>query len=184
MAAESLKIFKALADQSRLLIIGALMEKPQYVEALAEMLEISASTVSFHLKKLEEVELVYSVKEQYYAVYHLKQDLFDKTLTDLIYVEDVEKQAQEERIEKYRKSVIESFFEYGKLKAIPVQRKKKRIVLEEIAKAFEKGKVYTEKEVNIIIADFNDDFCTIRRDMISEGLFQRDNGMYWLVKES
>jgi ArsR family transcriptional regulator, arsenate/arsenite/antimonite-responsive transcriptional repressor len=183
MAAESLKIFKALADQSRLLIVSALMEKPQYVEALAEMLQVSASTVSFHLKKLEEAELVYSVKEQYYANYHLKQEIFNSTLTDLIYVEDVEKQAQEERIEKYRQGVIEAFFEYGKLKAIPVQRKKKRIVLEEMAKSFEKGKIYTEKEVNITIADFNDDFCTIRRDMISEGIFERDKGMYWLVEK-
>ena len=33
--------------------------------------------------------------------------------------------------------------------------------------------IYTEREVNIILADFNDDFCTLRRDMISEGLLER-----------
>ena len=74
--------------------------------------------------------------------------------------------------------VIESFFEYGKLKAIPSQRKKERIVLEEMVKAFAFDKDYTEREVNIIIADFHDDFCTIRRDMISEGLLERDNMLY------
>ena len=50
---------------------------------------------------------------------------------------------------------------------------------EEIAKVFESGRRYTEREVNIIIADFHDDFCTIRRDMISEGLLDRENGQYW-----
>lgn len=49
-------------------------------------------------------------------------------------------------------------------------------MLEEIAKAFEEGKIYSEREVNIIIADFHDDFCTIRRDMISEGLMTRMTG--------
>ncbi len=77
-----------------------------------------------------------------------------------------------------RKKVIDSFFEYGKLKSIPTQQKKQRIVLEEIAKAFDKDRSYTEREVNIIIADFNDDFCTIRKNMVSEGLFTRDKGSY------
>ena len=62
-----------------------------------------------------------------------------------------------------------------------MQRKKERIILEEIAKSFEVGKVYTEREVNIIIADFHDDFCTIRRDMISEKIMAREDGKYWLV---
>ena len=70
------------------------------------------------------------------------------------------------------------FFEYGKLKAIPSRKKKKRIVLEKIAESFETGRDYAEREVNIIIADFHDDFCTIRRDMIGEGLLTRDHGIY------
>lgn len=65
-----------------------------------------------------------------------------------------------------------------KLKSLPVQRKKRKIVLEEIAQKFEEGKVYPEREVNIIIADFHDDFCTIRRDMVDEGILARDNGFY------
>ena len=78
---------------------------------------------------------------------------------------------------------IDAFFEYGKLKAIPAQRKKERIVLEVIADQFEYDRIYTEREVNIIIADFHDDFCTIRRDMISEGLLDRDTKGYWRLKE-
>ena len=92
--------------------------------------------------------------------------------------ESEEKKLQKERDEAYRKKVIDSFFEYGKLKSIPSQRKKELIVLEEIAKAFETGRDYTEREVNIIIADYNDDFCTIRRDMISEGILTRNKMIY------
>lgn len=36
--------------------------------------------------------------------------------------------------------------------------------------------------MNLIIADFHDDFCTIRRDMVSERLLERDGRGYWRVK--
>lgn len=79
--------------------------------------------------------------------------------------------------------MLESFFEYGKLKNIPVQRKKRLIILKEICKNFEMGRKYTEKEVNLIIADYHDDFCTIRREMIAEKLMERDGRHYWRIWE-
>jgi len=74
--------------------------------------------------------------------------------------------------------VISAFFEYGKLKSIPAQRKKERICLEEIAKVFEVGKNYEEAEVNEKIEAFFEDYCTIRRDMISEGIMKREGTTY------
>lgn len=178
---DSIKLFKALADQSRLLIISALMEEPLYVEVLAERLQLSVSTISFHLKKLEDAGIVYSTREQYYVIYHLEQEIFDKTLREVLKVEEKEKKVQEERVENYHNKVISTFIEYGKLKSIPVQRKKRRIILEQIAKSFEEGREYTEKEVNIALADYHEDFCTLRREMVAERIFERENGMYRLV---
>jgi len=34
---------------------------------------------------------------------------------------------------------------------------------------------------NLIIADFHDDFCTIRRDMVGEQLLDRDAKGYWRI---
>lgn len=175
------KIFKALADQSRLNIIHALMEKPMYVEVLAERLDLSSATISFHLKKLEEVGLVYSVKEQYYVIYHLSEELLNKSLKQFLKVEDLEVREQVEREQQYREKVIDSFFEYGKLKSIPVQQKKRRIILDEVAKKFEPGKVYSEREVNWIISEIHEDFCTLRRWMVDEGIFQREHNEYTLT---
>ena len=176
---EKIKIFKALADKSRLMIINNLLEGPMYVELLAERLGISPSTVSFHLKKLEEVKLVRSKKEQYYVVYSLNKEILSVPLSDLIKIVDTEENIQKERENKYKTSVIEAFFQYGKLISIPVQRKKRKIVLDEIAKKFEKGRQYSEKEVNIIIADFNDDFCTIRREMVAFKILDCKDNIYW-----
>lgn len=179
---EPIKIFKCLADKSRLLIINNLINEPMYVELLAERLGLTPSTISFHLKKLEEAQIVYSTKEQYYVVYNINEGILKGSLLDLIKSDEKQSNTQEKREAEYRKKVVEAFFEYGKLKSIPVQQKKKRIILEEIAKSFEPDRKYTEREVNIIIADFHDDFCTIRRDMISEKILQRENGIYEMVK--
>lgn len=181
MEKDCIKIFKCLGDKSRILIINNLIECPMYVELLSERLNLAPSTISFHLKKLEEVKLVYSVKEQYYVVYHLNNDMLSLRLNDLINVVQPEKDVQTEREDQYKKSVINAFFEYGKLKSIPAAQKKRRIVLEEIAKKFELDKSYPEREVNIIIADFHDDFCTIRREMIAFKIMQRDHNIYKLV---
>lgn len=111
-------------------------------------------------------------------MYALEDTLFRTTILELILEKSDEEDLQAQRDEAYRQKVLKTFFEYGKLKAIPTQKKKERIVLEEIVKAFETGRSYTEREVNIILADFHDDFCTLRRDMIGEGLMTRDQQIY------
>lgn len=182
---KAILLFKCLADKSRLQILKSLAIEDMYVERLAERLGITAPTVSFHLKKLADAGAVTSYKSQYYMMYSLNKEIFETSILEIIREKSDEADLQAQRDAGYRQKVIDAFFEYGKLKAIPTQRKKERIVLEEIARAFEYDRIYTEREVNIIIADFHDDFCTIRRDMIAEGLLGREagGGGYWRVKE-
>lgn len=175
-----IQLFKCLADKSRLQILKSLCEEPMYVERIASRLGLTPPTISFHLKKLEEAGIVKSQKDQYYMIYSINEEILNAKILDLIKKESNEKEIQEERELEYRKKVIDSFFSYGKLTSIPVQRKKERIILEEIAKGFELGHIYTEREVNIIIADYHDDFCTLRRDMVAEKLLVRDDKGYQL----
>lgn len=178
---QAIALFKCLADKSRLQILKSLAIEDMYVERLAERLGITAPTVSFHLKKLADVGAVRSYKSQYYMMYSLCEDVFQTTMLDIIREKSDEAGLQEKRDGEYRQKVIDAFFEYGKLKSIPAQRKKRRIVYEVIVEAFEKGKIYTEREANIMIADFHDDFCTIRREMIGERLLDREGNRYWRI---
>lgn len=177
----AIQLFKCLSDKSRLQILKSLTIEDMYVERLAERLNLTASTISFHLKKLTDAGAVSSYKSQYYTMYSLNRDIFETTILEIIQEKSAEADVQAQRDEQYRNKVIDSFFEYGKLKSIPAQRKKKRIILEVIARAFESDRVYSEREVNLLIADFHDDFCTIRRDMISEHILMRDETGYRLL---
>ena len=178
----ALKLFKCLSDTSRLRIVQSLTQGEMYTELLAERLGLTPSTVSFHMKKLEDAGLVVSRKDQYYTVYSLNRDVLEKTLYEVAASEPDQADEQQKREEEYRGKVIRAFFEYGRLRSIPVQRKKKLICYEQIASRFEIGRVYEEKEVNEIILSFHEDYCTIRRDMISEGIFRRDGSRYTRLK--
>ena len=178
---EAIALFKALADKSRLQILKSLAMEDMYVERLAQRLDLTPATISFHLKKLAQAGAVSSYKSQYYTMYALNREILNTGILDLILEKSDEAETQAQRDAAYRQKVIDSFFEYGKLKSIPVQRKKERVILEFLAEKFEFDRIYTEREVNLIIADFHDDFCTLRRDMISEKLLDRNRDGYWRV---
>ena len=176
-------VFKCLSDTSRINIISALRSGESYGELLAQRLGLSASTLSFHMKKLEEAGLVTSRKEQYYTIYTLNEPITQLRLVDLIHSECPEEDdTAQQREDAYRQKVLEAFFDGEQLRSIPVQRKKKLIVLQKIAESFTPGIVYDEAAVSEIIERFHPDYCTLRRDMISEGIFTRENGQYVRMK--
>ena len=154
--AEAIRLFKCLSDKSRIQILKSLAIEDMYVERLSERLGLSAPTISFHLKKLSDAGAVTSYKSQYYMMYSLNQNIFKISILDILKEQSDEADLQQQRDIEYRQKVIDTFFEYGKLKSIPAQQKKKRIVLEVIAQAFEYDRIYSEREVNILIANFHD----------------------------
>jgi len=65
------KSFKAIADESRLRILGMLKGKTLCVCEIAEVLGLAQSTVSRHLKILEESGLVHREKDGLWVAYSL-----------------------------------------------------------------------------------------------------------------
>ncbi len=180
---EAIRVFKCLSDASRINIIAALRGGEAYGELLAERLGLSPSTLSFHMKKLEEAGLVTSRKEQYYTVYALREEAVRLRIADMIPAGSPEEEdAARKREDAYRRKVLDAFFDGERLLSIPVQRKKKQIILRKIAESIEPGLVYDEAAISEIIERFHPDYCTLRRDMVSEGILTREGGKYTRVK--
>lgn len=174
---EKLELLKLLADETRLEILNILLKEDSYVEKISCELSLTPATICYHLKKMESAGVVNCSRSQFYIIYSLNREIFDKPLFELIKKDDEVIDTEE----KYKKEVISHFFKYGRLIQIPTQRKKREIVLKEIAKQFENGKKYDEKLVNEIIHQFHDDHCTIRREMIAFGIMAREKETYWLI---
>ena len=173
---EKLQLLKVLADETRLAILNILLREDSYVEKIACELSLTPATICYHLKKLESAGVVNCSRSQFYIIYSLNREIFDKPLFELIQKDSPAIDSEE----KYKKEVLSHFFKFGKLTQIPTQRKKREIILAEIAKSFESGRHYSENEVNEIIHKFHEDHCTIRREMIACGIMSRENSSYRL----
>lgn len=174
-----LTVFKALADENRLKIMRALTERDMYAELLAERLQLTPATISFHMKKLQTAGLVDARKEQYYTVYSLRKEALNMTINEFIAPDSESTDTAEAlREEMYRRKVIKSFMPLGYCKTMPAQLKKRIIIYEEIMKQFEVGKTYTEKEVNALIEKVHEDYCTVRRMFVGMGWMSRQDGIY------
>jgi DNA-binding transcriptional regulator YhcF (GntR family) len=178
-AEQSIAILKALADQSRLAIVNSLLERSQYVEEIAKRHGLAASTVSFHLRKLEQAGLISSRKEQYYVVIQANDTILDTTLRQLVAAPTTGRELQDGRMDEYRRKVLETFFRNNILVKLPSQHKKRLIVLEQFAVRFEPERRYAEQEVTELIMPLFDDYCTIRRLLVDEGLIRREGTVYW-----
>lgn len=178
---ERVGLLKALADSSRFLVVNALVERSHCVEELAERLRRAPSTISFHLRKLEEAGLVEKTKTQYYLRYALRPDLLRMTLRELLTLPDsgnapIHKQ-------QYRDQVVRTFFRDGSLLKLPKQWRKRMVVLDELANKFTPGESYSEPEVNQRIQTLHPDYCTLRRMLIEEGYMTRDGQTYTMLEK-
>jgi hypothetical protein len=76
-------------------------------------------------------------------------------------------------------AVLRNFVdEDGRIPALPAREAKRRVVLEYVAQRFEPGREYDEKQVNGVLLELFDDYVTLRRLLVDEGLLARDAGVY------
>ena len=184
MSEELLTFFKALADSNRLKIVGLLAEKSYSVEELAELLKLKPSTISHHLSRLAEAGLVRAHTQSYYNVYQLDQSVLQDKARTMFTQRELSNVAAEVDANAYDKKVIKDYSRRdGSLKTLPSQRKKLEAILRYVVQAFDIGKHYSEKQVNEILARYNEDTATLRRELVGFGLMQREGGGgdYWRV---
>lgn len=69
----------------------------------------------------------------------------------------------------------------GPISEFPAKEKRKVIIIKQLAKRFELGRKYTEKEVNAVLKAAFHDYVTLRRYLIEYGFLDRlpDGSSYW-----
>jgi biotin operon repressor len=164
------------------LILNLIEMKPRHGEELAEILGLNPATISHHLSKLSDAGLLVSRKDQYYQVYSMVEGVLDRSLADVVFLPQPGLPANVQE-DAYRAKVLRTFIKRGRLVQFPAQLKKRQVVLERILQEFEPGRKYTEREVNLVLLEFNEDVASLRRGMIEYRYMQREKGVYWRVDE-
>jgi len=167
------RLLQALADPTRLRLVAALLEQPACVEDLAERLALSAPTISHHLGKLDQAGLLNRRREQYYTVCEARPGPLERSLRELVATAADQPEAGQARLVQQRQRILDTFFEHGRLRQLPAQRKKRQVVLAAFAADFAPDRDYAEAEVNAVITRRFDDYCTVRRELVDDRLLSR-----------
>ncbi|WP_028559877.1 metalloregulator ArsR/SmtB family transcription factor [Paenibacillus pinihumi] len=177
---------KALADATRIRILILLADGELNGQVLAEKLGVTPATITHHASKLREASLINERRVKntiYFSLNHYFLSSSATAASELIYRQHKGGGAdimQEEHL-RIQQSVIKNFYTAeGRLKSIPSQLKKKLIVLSHMASRLEKGRKYSEKDINTFIKQFHEDFATIRREFIMHQFMFREQEIYEL----
>jgi DNA-binding HxlR family transcriptional regulator len=189
-----LELFKALADKSRLHMVGVLGQGERSVGDLATLLDLSEPTVSHHLTRLREAGLVNLRTEGNHRFYRLNTARLGKLkqlVGDIEHLPPVEKVESDDRwidqldLPEWDRKVLHDYIANGRLTQIPMQQKKKLVILRWLATQFQPDVMYSEREVNAILTRHEEDYATLRRDLVDFGFLRRERGggKYWLAPE-
>jgi biotin operon repressor len=175
------RLFKGLADPTRLRMLAAMVDRPRCGQDLAAEVGVSPATVSHHLRVLADAGLVVETRQPPYSFYQLDLSGLQDAVKAVSTPKRVRELATTAPVDDDTRDVLRAFFDGPRLLALPVQRRKKEIVLEEVLRRLPRRREYREPELNRFIEAVHPDFCTIRREWIMGRYMERKDGIYKLA---
>jgi DNA-binding transcriptional ArsR family regulator len=176
-----LDFFKALADASRLRMLGLLADGERSVDELATLLGLRPPTVSHHLQRLKALGLVSMRGDGTTHLYRLEVQSLRRLAREALNVDKLTSlpPTAETSGDAWERKVLRDFLVGERLKDIPASRKKREVVLRWLARDFEPGRRYAETQVNDVLAAHHEDVATLRRELVGARLLQRERSVYW-----
>lgn len=174
-----LNFFKVLANESRLKILGILASRECSVEELAALVQLKEPTVSHHLAKLKELNLVNMRSEGNTHLYQLNCEALQSISKEIFTPDNMASLVTDVESEAWENKVLKNYLDGNLIQEIPASRKKRLVILKWLVSKFEQGVNYPERQVNEIIKRHHPDCATLRRELIGYQLMQRENGVYW-----
>jgi hypothetical protein len=178
-----LAFFKAMANESRLRIVGLLAERERSVQELAELLDLKEPTVSHHLAVLKELGVVISRPEGVVRWHSLKPDAVSDIAKSMFEQKDMT-QLVAPVPSKDDRDIAPFLKDDGSLTRLPASRRKRWLLWRRFIEDFQDGRRYPEAEVNEILQRRHWDSATMRREMIGWRMLAREGGVYWRLPEA
>ncbi|MFN8379897.1 MAG: metalloregulator ArsR/SmtB family transcription factor [Anaerolineae bacterium] len=178
-----LMFFKALGNENRLRIVGLLAQRDHTVGELAAELGLREPTVSEHLAYLRESGLVTVRAAGTSRIYSFNMEALT-ALNKAVFSRQKLAAAVEETPEVYEQRVMASFVKEGRITSFPAALKKQLVLLKWIARQIDPDREYSEKEISAFLKQFNEDYATIRRELVDWHFMAREAGRYWMLPEA
>ncbi len=178
-----LAFFKAMANESRLRIVGLLAERERSVQELAQLLDLKEPTVSHHLAVLKDLGVVTSRPEGVVRWHALKPEAITDIAKSMFEQQDLGALAAPVPA-KDERAIAPFLKPDGSLTRLPASRRKRWLLYRRFIEDFAAGRAYREGEVNEILQRRHWDCATMRREMIGWRMLAREGGVYGRLPET
>ena len=162
-----------VAEPERLRVVSALALGASTIPEVAAATGMEPRAVVRALRRLERAGLVSRSKDEL----TLHADLFKDAARQAAPDEPGEPLSADPATD----AVLRAFTRDGRIISFPVQRARRRLLLEHVAAVFEPGVRYPEKEVDATLRAWYADHATLRRYLVDELLLDRADGLYWRI---
>jgi hypothetical protein len=170
----------ALLDTDRLRIAGVLANGPSNRMDLERATGIPHRELLRHLDSLQSFGIIKLQDPaprdpDHYSPYELNAATFRAARQAMGKYKGVRKRPSDSR-----ELTLETFMPDGKLTAFPLKQAQLLVILDTVSARFDAEKQYTERQVNVVLAEITDDFATLRRDLVDYGYLSRtsDGSVY------
>ena len=164
------QVWGLLNDEDRLRVFAALALGDRTITAIADRSGVSARSVVKALSRLAAGGVVAGEGNDW----ELRRDV----IADRARVERPAGPSYD-GVPDRDASVLRAFLRDGRLVSIPAVRSKRVVVLDHLARVFDPGVRYPEREVDALLRVFHPDHAALRRHLVDEGFLAREAGIYW-----
>jgi hypothetical protein len=161
-----------LADPVRLRVVAALALGAGSIEEVAQAADLPVKDVALAARRLARSGLV----TRDGTALALRAELFGAAARAAAEAAPPPEPLSSDPAED---AVLTAFVRDGRLTSIPVQRAKRRVVLDHLVRVFDPGVRYPEREVNALLSAWHPDVAALRRHLVDEGFLGREAGVYW-----
>lgn len=171
-------ILKLLANETRLRVVGLIAEREWSAVNLARHLHLTEATMSHHLSKLMDADLLTMRVEGTSHFYRLNTATLQAMNKTLLRPEKLMRAPPSAMAQTPSARVLRSFVEDGRIRKLPEAHAKREVVLKWVLDQLEDRR-YREREISEILKRYFDDYATLRRELVNHRLMKRENGVYW-----
>jgi DNA-binding transcriptional ArsR family regulator len=173
---------KALANETRLKIVGLLALEPRSQAALAGVLAVQPEKLTRHLDLLTQAGIITEAGTGTARVWRLDQRWLRPEGDVVPLLRRAPSQETVAGMDAHEAKTLAAFVRDGRLVRIPVVASKQTVVVRWLAALFEMDATYPERDVNAALAQVHPDVATLRRMLVDHRYMGRQNGIYRRIK--
>jgi hypothetical protein len=173
---------KALANETRLKIVGLLALEPRTQAALAGALHVQPEKLTRHLDLLAHAGIIVEEATTIARIWRLDQRWLRPEGDVVPLLRRAPSEVAVAGMDAHEAKTLAAFVRDGRLVRIPVVASKQTVVMRWVVALFDMDATYPEADVNAVLAQVHPDFAALRRMLVDHRFMGRQNGIYRRIK--